>query len=554
MKSFLGIFVILAIYLIIQSTIESTFWVRGFIILIPTMCFIFIAYKKTWWAFLFIFLIGIIHEIEKYNQYISRILLDIISKNNIRHFEENIQFGFWLSFIVLVIILLIKMPKDLDMTSHGTASWGDNSKFNFKGLGVFIGKNKRGGKSLKINGKGHLITIAPTRSGKGVSAIIPNLLTYDGSIICIDPKGENTKITAKRREELNDNVFVIDPWNVAKSEFKASFNPIEFLQYGDDLAEDVAFIADALVYDPPDQVGDAHWNEEARAFIGGLLMYVVKEFPQEKNLNKLRELLTLNEIDTNGLLRTMQGSNFNLIERCANRMLSKSEKEFSGVLSTTQRHTQFLDSPRIQKNTATSSFSIEDLIEKKISVFLVIPPDKINAFNRWLRIVLTNLIMGVTKSEAKPSKDIMFFIDEFAAIGKFQIIQTAMGLMAGYGMKFWLFLQDLSQLKALYGKSYATFLSNSSVFQVFGVNDFETAKFVSDSIGNTTIETKSISTKSLIDKDSQSFSTTGRNLINSDEIMNLNKDLQIIIYDGKPYLIRKIQYYSDLYFRKFLKK
>ena len=503
-------------------------------------------YKKPSLNFKIFIIIGILYILE-YNFQIEEKFMN-------RRLWGLTEFLFWcyVIFGVITIIIRARFDKNLDMSAHGTASWADNNflqRFLSK-TGLFIGYNND---YVRINSKGHLLTVAPTRSGKGVSAIIPNLLTYEGSIICIDPKGENATITAKRRREINENVFIIDPWDIVKGEEKANINPIEFLSDNKDLAEDVAYIADALVYDPPGQVGEAHWNEEAKALISGFLMYIVKTYPNNKNLSKLRDLLTLDEESLKGLFKDMQESDYNLIKRCANRMLNKSDKEFSGVLSTAHRHTQFLDSNRIEESTNSSSFDITDLIKNPSSVFIVIPPDKIGAFNRWLRIILTNLIMGLTKAGERPNQDIMFFIDEFAAIGRFKIIETAMGLMAGYGMKFWLFLQDLSQLKSLYEQSYATFISNSSVFQIFGTNDYETAKYISDSIGQTTIMTTTINESGkLTEFNKNSYSTTSRNLLTPDEIMNLPDHVQIVFIEGKPILLAKLNYYADRFFSKFL--
>jgi type IV secretion system protein VirD4 len=161
---------------------------------------------------------------------------------------------------------------------HGSARWSTavEARAALGGAdGLIVGReNAKCGQLLRYAGPQHLITIAPTRSGKGVGAIIPNLLTADRSVLCVDPKGENARIAVHARQRFGP-VRVLDPFSVSGVAGSA-FNPLDGLhEDSPDLAEDAALLADALVYDPPGQTGDAHWNEEAKALIAGVIMYVV---------------------------------------------------------------------------------------------------------------------------------------------------------------------------------------------------------------------------------------------------------------------------------------
>jgi type IV secretion system protein VirD4 len=150
--------------------------------------------------------------------------------------------------------------------------------------------------------------MAPTRSGKGVGTIIPNLLTLDRSVICIDPKGENTRIAARARG-LFGKVHILDPFGVT-GRVSASFNPLASLDAASlDVAEEAAILADALVYDPPAQVAEAHWNEEAKALIAGLILYIIAQEPfGRRSLATLREHLTAAPEAFADLLVGMQGT------------------------------------------------------------------------------------------------------------------------------------------------------------------------------------------------------------------------------------------------------
>ncbi|MGO7107993.1 type IV secretory system conjugative DNA transfer family protein, partial [Rhizobium johnstonii] len=223
-----------------------------------------------------------------------------------------------------------------------------------------------------------------------VGTIIPNLLTADRSIICIDPKGENAQIAGDARENFGP-VHILDPFGITGKP-SAAFNPMDgFNPAGIDVAEDVSTLADALVFDEPGLSGDAHWNEEAKALISGLLLHVLASQPNDRRtLTTLRHLLTLAPEAFLALLSEMQDSDAvnGLIARAANRHLGKSDREASGVVSAAQRHTHFLDSPRMSEVLSRSDFRFGDLKAHKATVFLVLPPDRLAAYSRWLRLLI----------------------------------------------------------------------------------------------------------------------------------------------------------------------
>ena len=263
--------------------------------------------------------------------------------------------------------------------SHGSARFaGKNELRKLEAAdGLLIGRNPKTGRLLRYDGPAHLLTLAPTRAGKGVGTVIPNLLAAERSVLVIDPKGENARIAGAARERFG-TVHVLDPFGVSGRP-SAAYNPLDRLSADSpDLSEDAASLADALVVDPPGQSGDAHWNEEAKAFLGGLIMFcVAHEEPARRNLGSVREYLTLPPDRMADLLKLMQDSDAadGLVARAANRFAGKADREAASVLSNAQRHTHFLDSPRIAKVMARSDFEFADLRHRITSVFLVLPPE-----------------------------------------------------------------------------------------------------------------------------------------------------------------------------------
>ena len=285
--------------------------------------------------------------------------------------------------------------------SHGSARFaGKNELRKLEAAdGLLIGRNPKTGRLLRYDGPAHLLTLAPTRAGKGVGTVIPNLLAAERSVLVIDPKGENARIAGAARERFG-TVHVLDPFGVSGRP-SAAYNPLDRLD-GDspDLSEDAASLADALVVDPPGQSGDAHWNEEAKAFLGGLIMFcVAHEEPARRNLGAVREYLTLPPDRMTDLLKLMQDSDAadGLVARAANRFAGKADREAASVLSNAQRHTHFLDSPRIAKVMARSDFQFADLRHRITSVFLVLPPNRLDAYSRWLRLLVSQALQDIAR-------------------------------------------------------------------------------------------------------------------------------------------------------------
>ena len=465
----------------------------------------------------------------------------------------------WIALVVFLVLVWKYGFKGRRNALLGSAAFGgiDDVRALASNKGdLLIGRSFRTGKLLRYDGPAHLLTMAPTRSGKGVGTIIPNLLTIDRSVICIDPKGENARVTARTRA-TKGKVWCLDPFGVS-GQPAARYNPLDRLDSESlDLAEDAMTLADALVHDSAGQGGEAHWNEEAKALIAGLILYaVVHEDREHRTLATVRDYLTLAPKDFANLLALMQDSRGagGLIARAGNRHLGKSDREAAGVLSSAQRHTHFLDSPRIVASTSASDFTFAGLKEGVSTVFLCLPPDRLDAYSRWLRLLIAQALTDMARSAAKPTRPVLFLLDEFAALGRLEPVERAMGLMAGYGLQLWPILQDMHQLRALYGERAGTFLSNAGVLQAFGVNDHATAELLSKSMGQETLEFRTAGYSethgSIFERSKHTRSTStqvsARNLMNPDEIMRMGPDEQLLMIQGKdPLRVQKIRYYDQ---------
>lgn len=448
-----------------------------------------------------------------------------------------------------------------DTGAHGSAKWGSDKPFQNNDSGLLIGRSaspefslkKDSDNLLRFDGEGHLLTVAKTRSGKGVGSVIPNLLTYPGSVVVTDLKGENFAVTADRRKDLGQQVAGLDPFDLVGGQ--ARFNPLDIIDPdSDDAMDDANMIADMLII--PENTSEPFWNKEAHALVAGLILYVCKKYDAEKRtLAQLRHLLTLHPDEFENLLNEMLTES-GLIRRAASRLLQKSDKERSGVISSAQSHTHFLDSPRMERITSVSSFDMSDLKNGRLSLFFILPPDRLDSYKRWMRLMISCSLLAVIRSPGKPKQNVLFLLDEFANLGKMEPITRAYSLLAGYGASLWIFLQNLSQLKNLYRDNWETFIGNSEVLQAFGTNDKFTAEYISNKTGQATVKTtstgktrgsnKSVSSMGLSHGRSKNISETDRRLKLPDEVMRLpENELLLFVGSHDPVKAEKIRYYTD---------
>jgi type IV secretion system protein VirD4 len=438
-------------------------------------------------------------------------------------------------------------------TSAGTAHHATQRERKRAGLygtggGVIIGRDPDGKPGaaalLRFGRAGHLLTCAPTRSGKGVSGVIPNLLTYPGSVVCLDVKGENATVTARARRDMGQLVHVLDPFELT-TEGGASCNPMAGINpAGLDCIDDAATLAAMLVV--PNDQGESHWDDEAKAVLQGLILQVATLDDSRRHLGTVRDLVTLPPDDFAALLEEMATSSaaHGMIARTAAKIMQKDNRERSGVISTAQRHTAFLDSPRIRKVLASTTVDFATLKGGGISIYLVLPAERLNAYRGWLRVMFGAALTSIASDKRPAPVPVLWVLDEFPALGRMEVFETAMGLMAGYGVKLWLFVQDLAQLKGTYPK-WETFLSNASVFQAFGVNDMFTAEYVSKLTGDATVLSHSTSAGgSGLPTDSKS--EAGRRLLTPDEVRRLPAARSLVFVQGVPVIqARKVNYLTD---------
>lgn len=460
-------------------------------------------------------------------------------------------------------------PAAIGSGSYGSAAWGSGAEL-VRPDGLIVGRSASAPKKnqkpplLRYASDGHLLTVAPSRSGKGVSSVVPNLLEYPGSVVVNDIKGENYSVTHARRRELGHQVVCVDPFGAVGG--MDSFNPLDLLSDDpqDPESLDEAYrLADMLILKSGETDDDtaAHFSNEAKTLLRGLVLHVASTAPAGKrHLPYVRHLLTLPADKWERLLSEMaeNDSYAGVVQRTAAAISQKADRERSGVISTAQQHTAFLDSPRMLQALGASSFDIRDLKRGRLSLYLVLPPSRLKTYGRLQRLLISSALDSLTETPGKPAYGrVLFVLDEFPQLGRMEPVLDAFTLLGGYGAAFWIFVQDLSQLKSAYGGRHLTFLS-ADVLQAFGTSDQTTAELLSQMTGEATIAIESSSQNKGNNRqdfhffggsskgESRQRSDHGRRLLTPDEVRRLPGDKQLLFVKGtNPVLCDRVCYYED---------
>jgi type IV secretion system protein VirD4 len=376
---------------------------------------------------------------------------------------------------------------------------GEEWDYGKNAAGLLLGY--RGQRLMGWKDDRHALTVAGTRAGKGTSLIVPNLLLYPGSVLAIDPKGELARIAGRRRGELG-KVVVLDPFGENGRFESGHFNPLNELDpKGNEVIDEAGAIAQALVVYSGQ--GDPHWTSAARALLRALILLVLTLDERYRNLISVRDLLMLNHdvLKVNAVAQSLKpgvalfhmmkalGDDFErVVYGVGETFLDMQEKERESVLSEARTQTQFLDSPALRKVLAKSSFRLAELKgDKPLSVFLCLPARHMDTHDRWLRVII-NLAIGALEPRRSDTKDkdkpaVLLLLEEFPVLKHMEKLEAAAGQLAGSGVKLWVIVQNLGQLKRHYKDGWETFIANAGVITAFGNADLETLDYISKKLG-----------------------------------------------------------------------
>ncbi|MGJ5131989.1 conjugal transfer protein TraG [Bradyrhizobium sp. SZCCHNR2035] len=466
-------------------------------------------------------------------------------------------FGGVASIAVAFGMSLWRAREPTDVVTYGSARWATCKEISAAGLlgadGVVLGRHAD--RYLRHDGPEHVLCFAPTRSGKGVGLVVPTLLTWSGSCIVHDIKGENWQLTAGFRAR-HGRVLLFDPTN-ARS---AAYNPLLEVRRGEWEVRDVQNVADVLV-DPEGSLERRnHWEKTSHALLVGAILHVLYA-EADKTLAGVANFLSDPKRPIDVTLRAMMttahlgdAGPHPVIASAARELLNKSENERSGVLSTAMSFLGLYRDPVVAQVTRRCDWRIRDLVagEQPTTLYLVVPPSDISRTKPLVRLILNQIGRRLTEDlQARERRHrLLLMLDEFPALGRLDFFESALAFMAGYGLKSFLIAQSLNQIEKAYGANNAI-LDNCHVRVSFATNDERTAKRVSDALGTAT-EMRAMKNYAghrlspWLGHLMVSRQETARPLLTPGEVMQLPSDDELVLVSGVPPIrAKKARYFAD---------
>src|SRR6202522_615071 len=460
--------------------------------------------------------------------------------------------------VVVAVAMSVWRAREMKrVTTYGSARWAETREVGEAGLlghdGVLLGQWCN--RYLRHDGPEHVLCFAPTRSGKGVGLVVPTLLTWPGSAIVHDIKGENWTLTAGWRARFG-RVLLFDPTNAQS----AAYNPLLEVRRGEWEVRDVQNIADVLV-DPEGALERRNaWEKTRHSLLVGTILHVLYA-EAEKTLAGVANFLSDPKRPIEKTLRAMMTTPHlgpsgvhPVVASAARELLNKSDNERSGVLSTAMSFLGLYRDPVVARVTRQCDWRICDLVEdlRPATLYLVVPPSDISRTKPLIRLILNQIGRRLTEElhAKKRRQRLLLMLGEFPALGRLDFFESALAFMAGYGLKAFLIAQSLNQIEKAYG-AHNSILDNCHVRVSFATNDERTAKRVSDALGTAT-EMRAMKNYAghrlspWLGHLMVSRQETARPLLTPGEVMQLPNDEELVLVSGcNPIRAKKVRYFED---------
>ncbi|HTT79056.1 MAG TPA: type IV secretory system conjugative DNA transfer family protein [Stellaceae bacterium] len=472
---------------------------------------------------------------------------------------------------------------------HGSAGFMSAAEVRRTGLlastaGVYLGAwpgRFGGAQYLRDDSSDHVITIAPTRSGKGIGVIVPSLLSWPDSALVYDEKRELWEMTAGWRAKHADNL--VYRWEPAASTGSAGFNFLDEVRL--DTEHDVADaqnIAQCLI-DYQGHGIDAldHWQKTSMGLLAGTILHVLyreKAAGRGASLGDVAADLSGNNGSTADLWTAMRDNLHSgtdphpFIAGAGLSQLERADRERASVLSTLNTYLMLFTDPVVDRNTNHSDFALHDLADhdKPVSVYIVTPGSDKERLRPLVRLFISMAMRNLMSAELKfrdgrplPAHKhrLLFMLDEMPSLGRMELVEGMLARGAGYGIKAMIVCQAHEQLTAIYGPSQGV-VANCRTRIIFAPNDEPTAKWVSDLCGQTTVFAEHITETGhrfgAVKNFTRTYQEVGRSLLTPDEVRRLKKpardaagnltkpgELLILIGGERPIKAQQLFYFED---------
>ena len=423
-------------------------------------------------------------------------------------------------FVIVITVIIFCLPQEISSITEnpsfrrwfafgqgGNARWAGPYSYRKTGKdrrGLFLGYTffqdvvGRWPIRIPLSDDAHHVTIAATGSGKSVTALWTNIREYPAPMIVLDPKGEHASFAAASRHE---DTYILDPFSRVTdsdlSRMRVNYNPLSEIDIEARGARGfLEAISDGCVVHEP---RDKHFTDNAKTIIEGVIAHVLSRHPKsDHNLPFIADLFRgfdpelgvstraifddlISEMSTNN---AVGGLPFD----AANILMSAGDRERGATLTTCFRSLKWVTDPSMRAHLTGGDANILRRVTQfgdKRSLFIVLPFEYMDEASqiRWMRTLVNMVTVYLFRHPRNNDQSkLLFILDEFFKLGYMSKLEEGIVTARGAGLKYWILVQDIGQLRKLYGETWETFIGSSNV-QVFGISHQETLNWVAAAIG-----------------------------------------------------------------------
>ncbi|TAA45690.1 type IV secretory system conjugative DNA transfer family protein [Pseudoxanthomonas winnipegensis] len=508
-----------------------------------------------------------VHAPLHWNTYVEYI--QALGDARYRPYAGKIKAAGWIGFgavLIVYVLILALLFKGKRQSLHGDARFanaGDLNKHKMlqpSNTGIIVGKF--GGKLVRLPGQQFVILAAPTRSGKGVGIVIPNLLDYAESVVVLDIKQENFELTSGWRRSQGHEVYLFNPF--AEDRRTHRWNPLTYVSRDPAFrVSDLMSIAAMLYPDGADE--QKFWVSQARNAFMAFALFLFENHDDEvatgfpfssgpPTLGRIYRLSSGDGTDLKAYLRGLASRKFlsDNARSAFSNLLSQADETFASIMGTLKEPLNAWINPVLDAATSGDDFLLTDLRKKKMSIYVGIQPNKLAESRLIVNLFFSQIINLNTRELPQNNPELKYqcllLMDEFTAIGKVDIIASAVSYMAGYNIRLLPIIQSMAQLDATYGKDVSrTIITNHALQIIYAPREQQDANDYSEMLGYTTFKRRNITRGREV---TRSVSEERRALMLPQELKAMGFDQEVFLYEGiaHPVKCEKIKYYKERYF------
>ncbi|MBB6193150.1 type IV secretion system protein VirD4 [Sphingobium wenxiniae] len=464
------------------------------------------------------------------------------------------------ALIALMVGMIVLRRRD---SLHGSARWARRGEARAAGLmdseGLLLGRS--GSDFIQFGGSEHVLLEAPTRAGKGVGVVIPNLLTWADSVVVLDVKQENWQKSAGWRKQLGHEVWLFDPLDPQGR--TARYNPLAHIDRTNpvEVIDELQKIA-AMLWPPPSD-GESFWMDSARTAFLGVASYIAATPDLPFTMGEVYRNFSAGDAKARFpvIIRQRAANGDPLSEPCVSALsdwISSSANTFTSIRQSVSAKINLWLNPYVDAATSESDFDLRHFRSRPISLYLGVSPDNMERVADIYNLLFQQLIdlnvreLPDPKAGKHPLK-LLLLLDEFARMGRANVIASGFSYVAGYGIRLLPVIQARGQLRDVYGEDVTSeIVQNCGVELVFTPKDNRVAREISERLGNYTYEARSRSRRVWeAFEGSVSTSDQRRALVLPQELLLMSQEEVIVLRAGiRPLKGRKIRYYKDRWMRR----